>query len=51
MVHGPAATAAADEADKRCVGRVQESEVDFDPGVLVTPDNDAGAVCVQEEHG
>lgn len=50
MEHGPAAATAADKADNRCVGRVQEGKVDFDPGVLVTSDDNAGAVCVQEEH-
>ena len=52
---GAAARAAADEVDARLWaggGRVaQEGEGRLDPGVLVAPDDDAGAVGVEEEDG
>lgn len=51
MVHGAAAAPAPNETDVGSVWVVQEGKVDFDPRVLVPPDDDTGRICVQEQHG
>lgn len=51
MEHSPTAATTTDEADGRSIRRMQEGKIDFDPGVLVPPDDDAGGIGVQEEHG